>query len=289
MARKPADKELYRILGVATEATASDIKAAYRRKAREMHPDLDPDNPWAEDEFKALSAAYQLLSDKDKRARYDRGEIGPEGKRTKSSTAGGRGGRDAKESSRARSKSSEPGSDGKRRGGPDIDGVDVNYPLNVSFLEAARGTRKDIKTTHGATLKVNVPAGTINGQVLRLKGQGMRGFGNGRDGDAMVEVEVEPHAIYRCSGRDIHTEVPVDLDTAVLGGKIQVETIDGMVNVNVPANSNSGGRLRLRGRGLASGGRKSTERGDHYVTLIVTLPDKPDAELADFIRNRQKN
>lgn len=289
MARKPADKKLYQILGVATDASASDIKAAYRRKAREMHPDLDPDNPWAEDEFKALSAAYQLLSDKDKRVRYDSGEIDPEGKRTKSSRAGGRSARDANKKTQAGSKTRDPGGDGKGRGGPDIDGVDVNYSLNVSFLEAARGTRKDIKTTHGATLKVNVPEGTIDGQVLRLKGQGMRGFGSGRDGDAMVEVEVEPHPIYKCSGRDVHTEVPVDLDTAVLGGKIQVETIDGMVNVNVPANSNSGGRLRLRGRGLASGGRKSTERGDHYVTLIVTLPEKPDTELADFIRNRQKN
>lgn len=285
MARKPSSKTPYRILGVATDATASEIKSAYRRKAREMHPDLDPDNPWAEEDFKRLSAAYQLLSDSKERARYDRGDIDGEGQRAKS----------AKSSPRAKSAGkSERTSHGfegffKDRAGPDIDGVDVNYGLQVSFLEAARGAQKDIKTTHGATLKVNVPAGTVDGQVLRLKGQGMRGFGKGRDGDAMVEVEVEPHSVYKCEGRDVHTEVPVDLDTAVLGGKIQVETIDGMVNVNVPANSNSGSRLRLRGRGLAAGGRKSEERGDHYVTMIVTLPDKPDPELAAFIKGRQKN
>jgi DnaJ-class molecular chaperone len=285
MARKSQSTEPYRILGVATDATAAEIKSAYRRKAREMHPDLDPGNPWAEEEFKRLSAAYQLLSDAKERARYDKGDIDGSGRRAKSANTS------AKPKPDQASERKSRGFEGffKDRAGPDIDGVDVDYHLKVSFLEAARGARKDIKTTHGATLKVNVPAGTIDGQVLRLKGQGMRGFGKGRDGDAMIEVEVEPHPIYKCVGRDIHTDVPVDLDTAVLGGKIQVETIDGMVNVNVPANSNSGGRLRLRGRGLATGGRKSEERGDHYVTMIVTLPDKPDPALAEFIKGRQKN
>jgi DnaJ-class molecular chaperone len=285
MARKSQSTEPYRILGVATDATAAEIKSAYRRTAREMHPDLDPGNPWAEEEFKRLSAAYQLLSDAKERARYDKGDIDGSGRRAKSANTS------AKPKPDQASERKSRGFEGffKDRAGPDIDGVDVDYHLKVSFLEAARGARKDIKTTHGATLKVNVPAGTIDGQVLRLKGQGMRGFGKGRDGDAMIEVEVEPHPIYKCVGRDIHTDVPVDLDTAVLGGKIQVETIDGMVNVNVPANSNSGGRLRLRGRGLATGGRKSEERGDHYVTMIVTLPDKPDPALAEFIKGRQKN
>lgn len=289
MARNPSSKTPYRILGVATDATAAEIKTAYRRKAREMHPDLDPDNPWAEEEFKRLSAAYQLLSDTTERARYDRGDIDGDGRRAKTAKTSAR--PKSAGQGKGRSETRSRGFEGffKDRAGPDIDGVDVNYGLKVSFLEAARGVHKDIKTTHGAILKVNVPAGTINGQVLRLKGQGMRGFGKGRDGDAMVEVEVESHSIYKCIGRNVHTEVPIDLDTAVLGGKIQVETIDGMLNVNVPANSNSGGRLRLRGRGLAAGGRKSEERGDHYVTLIVTLPDKPDPELAEFIKNRQKD
>jgi DnaJ-class molecular chaperone len=266
-------------LGVAPDASPEEIKKSYRRKALEMHPDLDPGNPWAEDEFKELSAAYQILFDPVRRAQYDRGEL----------TAGGQ---------KRRAKPApepEPDAKPKRKGfegffrqrpGPDIDGVDVTYNLSVDFLDAARGTNTELKTTHDSILKVNVPPGTLSGQVLRLKGQGMRGFGNGRDGDALVEIEVAPHPVFHCQGRDIFTDAPVALETAVLGGKIQVETIDGLVNVNVPANANTGTRLRLKGRGLADGGRKSGERGDHYVTLVLTLPKKPDPELTEFIRKR---
>ena len=226
-------KDLYRILGVAPGATPDEVKKAYRRKAREMHPDLDPGNPWAEDEFKELSAAYQILSDPVRRAQYDRGETDAAGRKKTSR---------ADDAARTR----KGGFEGffRNRAGPDIDGVDVNYVLKVGFLEAARGAYREMKTTHGATLKVTVPPGTVDGQVL------------------------------------------VPLETAVLGGKMQVETIDGLVNVTVPANSNTGTRLRLRGRGLADGGRKSGERGDHYVTLVVTLPKNPDPELAEFIRKR---
>lgn len=277
MALGEKNKDLYRILGVAPDASAEEIKKSYRRKAREMHPDLDPGNPWAEDEFKVLSSAYQLLSDPVQRAQYDRGELDSDGRKTRTRKAPGAGGGARKR-----------GFEGffRDRSGPDIDGVDVNYVLKVPFLEAARGVVREMKTTHGATLKVNVPPGTLNAQVLRLKGQGMRGFGAGRDGDALIEVEVEAHPVFKCEGRNIHTEVPVSLDDAVLGGKIQVETIDGLVNVSVPANSNTGTRLRLKGRGLADGGRKNESRGDHYVTLVVMLDKEPDPELAEFIRNR---
>lgn len=274
-------KDLYRILGVAPGASQPEIKKAYRRKAREMHPDLDPGNPWAEDEFKELSAAYQLLSDPVRRAQYDRGEIDIDGRRKRTRP-------DPSASSSGEAKSKRRGFEDffRSKAGPDIDGVDVNYVLTVPFLDAARGSSHDMKTTHGASLKVRVPAGTVDGQILRLKGQGMRGFGTGRNGDAMVEIKVEPHPVFHCDGRDINTEVPVSLEDAVLGGKIQVETIDGIVNVSVPANSNTGTKLRLRGRGLADGGRGSAERGDHYVSLVLTLPKEPDPELADFIRKR---
>lgn len=286
MAIGDGTKDLYRILGVAPDAPVAEIKKAYRRKAREMHPDLDPGNPWAEDEFKELSAAYQLLSDPVKRAQYDRGEIGPEGKRRRARADAGPppGAERAKkrpfeEFFRAKART-------ERGAGPDIDGVDVNYVLTVPFLDAARGAVHDMKTTHGASLKVKVPAGTLDGQVLRLKGQGMRGFGSGKNGDALVEIKVDAHPVFHLEGRDILTEAPVMLEDAILGGKIQVETIDGMVNVSVPPNSNTGTRLRLRGRGLADGGRGDGARGDHYVSLVVTLPKKPDPELAEFIRKR---
>lgn len=283
MAAKEKSSDLYRILGVAMDASAEEIKKSYRRKAREMHPDLDPGNPWAEDEFKSLSAAYQILSDPVRRAQYDRGEISAEGRkrRTKPEAAA----KPAKEKSR------KSGFEGffRKRAGPDIDGVDVNYTLNVDFLDAARGTNTELSTTNGAVLKVSVPPGTISGQVLRLKGQGMRGFGEGRDGDALIEVDVAAHPVFRCKGRDIYTDVPVDLETAVLGGKLQIETIDGMVNVSVPQNANTGTRLRLKERGLADGGRKSGARGDHFVTLVLTLPKNADPELAEFIRKRAED
>ncbi|MBO6520397.1 MAG: DnaJ domain-containing protein [Rhodospirillales bacterium] len=280
MAAKEKDSDLYRILGVPTDASAEEIKKSYRRKAREMHPDLDPGNPWAEEEFKELSAAYQILSDPVRRAQYDRGEISAEGRKRRTKPDGA--------TKPGKAKAGKSGFEGffRDRGGPDIDGVDVNYALDVDFLEAARGASKEIKTTSGATLKVSVPPGTTSGQVLRLKGQGMRGFGKGKDGDALVEVDVAEHPVFKCNERDIYTEAPVNLETAIIGGKIQVETIDGMVNVSVPPNSNTGTRLRLKGRGLADGGRKSGARGDHFVSLVLTLPKKIDPELADFIRRR---
>jgi len=282
MAAKEKSSDLYRVLGVAPDASAEEIKKSYRRKAREMHPDLDPGNPWAEDEFKELSAAYQILSDPVRRAQYDRGEISHEGRKRRAKTDSAA---EPKKEKKRRS-----GFEGffRERAGPDIDGVDVNYTLDVDFLDAARGANKEIKTTNGAVLKVTVPPGTVSGQVLRLKGQGMRGFGKGRDGDALIDVAVAEHPIFKCEGRNIHTEAPVSLETAVLGGKIQVETIDGMVNVTVPENANTGTRLRLKGRGLADGGRKSGERGDHFVTLVLTLPKKADPALAEFIRNRSE-
>lgn len=280
MSPKEKSSDLYRILGVPVDASPEELKKSYRRKAREMHPDLDPGNPWAEEEFKELSAAYQILSDPVRRAQYDRGEISAEGRKRRAKPD---------DSSKSREKKSgKSGFEGffRDRGGPDIDGVDVNYALGVDFLEAARGVSKEIKTTSGATLKVSVPPGTVSGQVLRLKGQGMRGFGKGKDGDALVEVEVAEHPVFKCKERDIYTDAPVNLETAVIGGKIQVETIDGMVNVSVPPNSNTGTRLRLKGRGLADGGRKSGERGDHFVSLVLTLPKKIDPELVEFIRRR---
>ncbi len=283
MAAKDKHSDLYRVLGVATDASAEEIKKSYRRKAREMHPDLDPGNPWAEEEFKELSAAYHILSDPVRRAQYDRGEISAEGRKRRAKPEAA--------SKPAKDKPRRSGFEGffRERAGPDIDGVDVTYTLNVDFLDAARGANTDLSTTNGAVLKVMVPPGTTSGQILRLKGQGMRGFGKGRDGDALIEVEVAEHPVFRCKGRDIFTDAPVGLETAILGGKIQVETIDGMVNVSVPQNANTGTRLRLKGRGLADGGRKSGARGDHFVSLVLTLPKNADPELADFIRKRAED
>lgn len=268
-------RDLYDILGVARGASPEDIKKAYRRLARERHPDRDPSNPWAENEFKELAAAYTLLSDPKRRARYDRGEIDATGApRTRPGRANR--GPGAKPSDRA-----FRGRAGRDGGGVKVNGADVEYALSVSFGDAALGATHHIELTSGKRLKVAIPPGTRNGQILRLKGQGMPGMGGGRDGDALVDIQVAPDPVFRAEGDDVHIELAVTLAEAVLGARIQTPTLDGAVALTVPAGSNTGTLLRLKGKGLlrADGGR-----GDQYVRLAVVLPSKPDAEFVDFVR-----
>ncbi|MFD0390176.1 J domain-containing protein [Tistrella bauzanensis] len=160
-------------------------------------------------------------------------------------------------------------------------GVDVTYTLLVEFIEAARGTRKRIRLPEGRELEVAVPAGIRDGQKLRLSGQGMPGFGNAEAGDALVEVNVRPHPLFRADGRDILIDVPVTLPEAVLGAGIIVPTLDGPVRVAVPPGSSGGRRLRLKGRGM---GADSGDRGDMFVVLRLVLPDRDDPALTEFVK-----
>jgi DnaJ-class molecular chaperone len=160
-------------------------------------------------------------------------------------------------------------------------GEDVNYSLTVSFLEAANGAKKRVTLADGKTLDVTIPPGTEDGQTLRLKAQGLPGVGGGPAGDAYVEIHVEPHPFFNRKDSNIHLDLPVTLPEAVLGASVTVPTIDGNVSIKVPPGSNTGTTLRLKGRGLVD--RKTRERGDQYVTLKVVLPDKPDAELKQFL------
>jgi len=253
-------KNPYTILGVAQDADMATIKAAYRRLARELHPDADPGNPWADQDFQELAAAYELLSDPDRRAEFDR-----------SSADGQSGGRRQPRSGRRRNDTK----------GLRIDGANLSYDMTVGFLDAARGATQTIKTPEGRELAVRVPPGTGDGDTLRLKGQGMGGLGGGRPGDALVAVHVEPHPVFRRHGPDVRIELSVSLPEAILGARIQAPTVDGQVTVTVPPGSNTGTVLRLRGKGVASGGGA---RGDQYVSLRVVLPSRPDAELTDFVR-----
>ncbi|MGB0682440.1 MAG: DnaJ C-terminal domain-containing protein [Magnetovibrionaceae bacterium] len=280
----------YTILGLNRGASAQEIKAAYRRLAREMHPDTDQANARAEDEFKEISAAYSLLSDPKKRAAFDRGEIDGNGQKIRRGPAPGSG-PGAKRGPfqdffRNRAKGGpRPGSGGPSgRSGPSmkIKGANVTYTLTVSFQEAATGTTKRINVATGKTLDVRLPPGTRDGQVLRLRGQGMGGMGGGEDGDALVEITVRPDPAFLVTGDDVETEIDISLPEAILGGRINARTIDGEVAVTVPPNSNSGTRLRLRGKGLKKDGRPD-ERGDQYVKLRVVLPKEPDKDLNAFI------
>lgn len=288
----------YKILGLAKTASADEIKKAYRKLAKQHHPDLNPGSAEAATKFKDISGAYDLLSDADKRARFDRGEIDASGQERADSSfyrsyAGG------PQGARYRSNAgfdpsdifadmfSRAGQGGGGFGRGDFHefrmrGGDLSYTLTVDFLEAAKGAQKRLSFPDGRTLDVNVPAGTVTGSVLRLRGQGQPGTGGGPAGDALIEITVEAHPLFRRDGNNVLVDLPVTLAEAVLGGKINVPTIDGPVSMTVPAGSNTGTRLRLRGRGIAP---KGGTAGDQYITLKVTLPKEPDAALSDFIKN----
>ena len=291
----------YATLGVSKTASEDDIRKAFRKLAKKHHPDLNPGDKAAEAKFKEISQANELLSDKEKRRRFDAGEIDASGQEMPPrgfyrDQAGGAGG-----AKYHRSGGQEEFVDmggifsemfGERRGfgsgGADGFGMPVTYSLRVPFLVAARGGKQRVTLppdSQGAakTLDIDVPEGTTDSQTLRLKGQGTPGSKGRPAGDAYVEIHVEPHAFFEPRDSDIHIELPVTLSEAVLCGKVKVPTVGGPVMLNIPAGSNTGASLRLKGRGLLD--RKSGVRGDQYVKLKVVLPDKPDDKLKAFLES----
>jgi len=282
----------YEILGVQPSASADDIKKAYRALGKKLHPDLNPGNKRVEQQFKEVSAAYDLLSDPAKRARYDRGEIDASGAERPDRPfyrryAEGREG----------AKYQDFGVDEdsfvddlfanlfrqRRQERPPMHmrGANVTYLAEVDFIEAAVGAKKRLSLTDGKTLDVTIPPGTEDGQTLRLKGQGLPGVGGGAAGDAFIEVKVAPHPLFTRKGNDVHVELPITLPEAVLGATISAPTIDGPVSLKVPRDSNTGSMLRLKGKGIVD--RSTGQRGDQYVRLRVVLPDRADPELTDFL------
>jgi DnaJ-class molecular chaperone len=287
----------YSVLGVPRTATEDDIRKAFRRLAKKHHPDLNPGDKAAEAKFKEISQANDLLSDAEKRRRFDAGEIDATGQEMppRGFYRDQAGGFDGAKYERAGAHESfvdmggvfsemfgsAAGSAGG--GGFDAGGLPLTYTLRVPFMLAARGGKQRVGLAGGKTLDIDIPEGATDGQTLRLKGQGMPGSNGGPPGDAYVELRVEPHAFFEARDNDIHVELPVTLTEAALGGKIRVPTVGGAVMLNVPAGSNTGTSLRLRGRGLLD--RKSGQRGDQYVKLKVTLPDQPDEKLKEFLEN----
>jgi DnaJ-class molecular chaperone len=295
MARTP-----YEVLGVARDANDEDIRRAYRRLAKQYHPDLNPGNKEAEARFKEVSAANDLLSDSAKRARYDRGEIDESGAEKPQYHANYRGFAEGPEGAKyyttegaapedledlfaifGRGAAGGEGPFG-RRTHVRMRGADRHYMLTIDFLEAINGAKKRLQLAPETNLDVTIPPGLRDGQVLRLKEKGADGIGGGPRGDALIEVHVAPHPVFRRDGDDIHVELPVTIGEAALGGKISVPTPSGAVTMTVPPASNTGTRLRLRGKGApkADGGQ-----GDEYVTLKVMLPEGGDRALADFLRS----
>jgi DnaJ-class molecular chaperone len=300
-------RDPYQVLGISRTASADEIKKAYHALAKTHHPDLKPGDANHEERFKEISAAYSLLSDPDKRGRYDRGEIDASGAE-RMSRGGFHGG-----AGRGRGFHREEPDDGSFSFGEDFlndifgrrrsaggrgggtgagagvkaKGTDIAYSVSVSFLEAAQGTKRRISLSNGKSLEVAIPPGTEDQQKLRLKGQGLPGIGGGTAGDAIVEVLVEGHPFFTRQDGDIHVEVPVTLYEAVLGASIRVPTVAGTVTLKIPPGSNTGSVLRLRGRGVVS--QKSKQAGDQYVKLKVVLPDPPDSELARLIEVWSKN
>lgn len=287
----------YEVLGVAKTAGADEIRKAYRKLAKQLHPDLNPGKPEAEARFKSVSAAYDLLSDPEKRARYDRGEIDESGaERPRYSyrphAEGAQGRKYAPQGEmnvedledlfamfgqRASGQRGRPG--GAGQGGFRVPGQDSLYSLTVGFVEAATGGRQRLSLAPDQWLDVTIPAGIADGQVLRLKGKGQPGFGGGEPGDALIEVHVAPHPLFRRDGDDIRVELPVSLAEAVLGARVTVPTVTGPVTMTIPKGSDSGAQLRLRGKGM----QKKGHEGDQYVTLKVVIGEAGDAELAQFL------
>jgi len=278
----------YKVLGVERNASDEAIRAAYRKLAKRHHPDLNPGKKEAEERFKEISGAYELLSDKEKRARFDRGEIDASGAERPQARRfyrdfGDAGGR-AKYHSQSFSDEDLESifgaafRDSFARGFA-ARGADAHYALMVDFLEAANGTVRRLSLPDGRTLDVAIPAGLKGGQVLRLKGQGLPGEGEVPPGDALIEVSVAPHPLFRREGDDVLIELPVTLKEAVLGAKVAVPTIKGPVTLAIPPHSSSGTRLRLKGRGILG--------GHQYVTLKLVLPHEPEPELADFLKRWQ--
>ena len=288
----------YKTLGVARDATEADIKKAYRKLAKELHPDRNKDNPKASEKFSQVTNAYDLLNDKDKRARFDRGEIDGDGNPAAPFGFGGGGGR-PQPGGGFRSEGYETGgadmSDifeglfgGAQRGGgggfssgfgrrPQPRGENVAYRLQVPFVEAATLEPQRVTLSDGKTLDLKLPAGVETGTQMKLAGKGEQGPGGA--GDAILTIDVQPHRFFVRDGDDVRLDLPINLAEAVLGGSIKAPTVDKPVMLTIPKGTTSGKTLRLKGKGFH---KKAGGRGDQLVTLMIDIPAHDEA-LTSFV------
>ena len=302
--------DLYQRLGIKRGATEAEIKKAYRSLAKQLHPDRNKDNPKANERFSQITQAYDLLSDKDKRARYDRGELDEDGNPKFAGYGGGGGGGGPRpgqnpfgggpppgggfDNAQAADLSDlfeglfgggQTGGGGRPRGSspfgrrsppPPQKGAGVAYRLKITFTDAATLKPQRATLSGGKTIDLKLPNGVEDGTKIRLAGQGQDGPGG--KGDAIVQIEIAPHPFYTRDGTTVRLTLPVTLPEAVLGAKVKVPTPDGAVMLSIPKGANSGKVMRLKERGFTD---KTGKRGDVLVTLAIDLP-AGDAALEEF-------
>lgn len=295
-------RDPYTVLGVAKTASDAEIKKAFRNLAKKHHPDTKGGDPAAAKKFQEISSAYDIVGDKEKRAKYDRGEIDANG--NPRYAAGGQGfeggspfgqgganprdfhftwtnqGGETTEGFRPEDIFSDLFGGGRRRSQPRR-GEDFELAITVSFSEAALGATRRVTLPDGRDLDIRIPVGLKDGQQIRLKGQGAPGAAGGPAGDVLLHVTVAAHPYFLRDGNDLRIDLPITLKEAVLGSKVPVPTLTGQVQLTVPPGSNSGTVLRLKGKGIPA--RGSDPAGDLYARLIVTLPEKADGALKDFV------
>lgn len=286
-------KSPYEILGVGKAASEDDVRKAYRALAKKLHPDLNPGDKAAEEKFKEVSQAYELLSDREKRAKYDAGVIDEAGNEKPQQRQYYRNYAGANAGAAGANPNYQSASGFSGFGDMDdifadmfarqaearrnARGADVQYNLTVPFLDAINGAVQRLNLPDGTTIDVKIPAGISEGQVIRLRGKGQPSPGTGGAGDALVEISIAPHPYFTRAGDDLALELPVTIKEATLGGPVRVPTPTGAVMLNVPAGSNTGSQLRLKGKGVAG-------RGDLLVKLRVVLPRRSDQQLNDFLK-----
>ena len=295
-------KDPYAALGLKKTATDTEIKKAYRKIARTSHPDLNPDDTSAEARFKESSAAYDLLKNPELRARFDRGEIDATGAEQQPERKyyheyaqnpdnpyqSGQQYEDFGDASdifaeilRQRAQAGQQSS----AHGFNMRGQNRRYALEIPFMDAVLGGKTRITLPDGGMLDVKIPQGTADQQTIRLRGKGGPGFEGGPAGDALVNLTVHPHTLFRREGNDIIITLPITLDEAVLGGKVETPTIEGAVKLNIPKGASSGQVLRMRGRGVKPAGKPA---GDQRVELQIITPDNIDKKLEDFMESWRK-
>jgi len=280
-------ESLYDILGVAKTATDDEIRKAYRKLARKHHPDVNPGNKKAEDKFKRVSSAYEVLSDAKKRAAYD--EFGEE------SLQGGFDAVKAREYQRWQNTRQQRTQHFDQGGPAEFDfadlfgrarprgparGGDLQAAMQMDLHQAITGTEVSLDVPGHGTVRVRIPPGADSGSVIRIPGKGAPGRGGGPPGDLLIEIEVNAHPRVRREGLDLHMDLPVTLDEAYNGASIEVPTFEGNVVLKIPPRSQNGAKLRLRGKAI---GRKDA-RGDFLISLSVRMPDKHDEALAEALR-----